>query len=103
MDFDLSNTRSALLIIDLQELFTSADGPFENTTAAELIVAVNSFALDCHHMGLPIIFSRYLFRDDLSDAGLLADNPVVLTKQDGAKMATLALCRSAHTLARLFI
>lgn len=77
MEFDLTNTNAALLVLDLQELFSSADGPFENTGAGELISNVNTFSDYCHSMKLPIIYSRYLFRDDLSDAGLLIDNPVV--------------------------
>jgi nicotinamidase-related amidase len=77
MEFDLTNSRAALLVLDLQELFSSAEGPFKNTGADELIHDVNTFSKYCHDMGLPVIFSRYLFRDDLSDAGLLKDNPVV--------------------------
>jgi nicotinamidase-related amidase len=77
MEFDLTNSRPALLVLDLQELFSSADGPFENTGADELINNVNSFSDYCHKLGLPIIYSRYLFRDDLGDAGLLKDLPLV--------------------------
>jgi nicotinamidase-related amidase len=77
MQFDLTNSRTALLVLDLQELFSSADGPFENKGADELIGQVNSFSSYCHTMNIPVIYSRYLFRDDLSDAGLLIDNPVV--------------------------
>ena len=74
---NLTNAHPALLVLDLQELFTSADGPFKNTTADELISNVNTFSSECQHMGFPVIYSRYLLQDDLSDAGLLADNPVV--------------------------
>ena len=76
MEVKLKSAHPALLVLDLQELFTSADGPFNNN-ADELIINVNSFTTDCHRLGLPVIYSRYLLRDDLSDAGLLADNPVV--------------------------
>ncbi|MBT7950925.1 MAG: cysteine hydrolase [Gammaproteobacteria bacterium] len=77
MEFDLTNSRTALLVLDLQELFSSAEGPFKNTGADELIHNVNAFSKYCHDLELPVIYSRYLFRDDLSDAGLLIDNPVV--------------------------
>ncbi len=73
----MTHAHPALLIIDLQELFSSADGPFENSRADELIGSVNIFTKNCHELGIPIIYSRYLFRDDLSDAGLLTDNPLV--------------------------
>ena len=77
MEFNLTNTHPALLVLDLQALFTSAEGPFNNTTADEIIKNVNTFANDCHLMGLPVLCSRYLLQDDLGNAGLLADNPVV--------------------------
>ncbi|MFT5131595.1 MAG: ureidoacrylate peracid hydrolase [Gammaproteobacteria bacterium] len=77
MEFNLTNANPALLIIDLQALFSSASGPFENTLADELINSVNKFSLFCEELGLPVIYSRYLFRDDLGDAGLLVDNPLV--------------------------
>jgi nicotinamidase-related amidase len=73
----LHKASPALLVLDLQELFSSAAGPFENSAAEELITHVNAFASDCERMSLPIICSRYVFRDDLSDAGLLANNALV--------------------------
>ena len=77
MEFELTRTRPALLVIDLQELFTSAEGPFKNTDARATIEAVNQLIGACETRGLPIIYSRYLFQDDLSDAGLLLNNPLV--------------------------
>ena len=77
MEFVLDKARAALLIIDLQELFTSAEGPFRNADAGDTIEAVNRLVDACEERELPIIYSRYLFRDDLSDAGLLAGNPLV--------------------------
>ncbi len=77
MQFNLNKTKTALLIIDLQELFTSATGPFKNELAAPIIDAVNRFSQTCADRKIPVIFSRYSFSDDLTDAGLLADNPLV--------------------------
>lgn len=77
MEFNLSKTKPALLIVDLQELFTSATGPFENKLAAPLIAEVNRFSQTCAERDIPVIYSRYSFSDDLTDAGLLADNPLV--------------------------
>ncbi|NKB36141.1 MAG: isochorismatase family protein [Gammaproteobacteria bacterium] len=77
MEFDLSKRKAALLIIDLQELFTSATGPFKNELAAQTIDEVNKFSQACANRAMPVIFSRYSFRDDLTDAGLLSDNPLV--------------------------
>jgi len=77
MEFDLSKSQAGLLVLDLQELFCSAKGPFENKNADDLIDNVNTFAQNCDELGLPLIYSRYLFKDDLSDAGLLKDNSIV--------------------------
>lgn len=77
MEFNLDTLRPALLLLDMQELFTSADGPFANTGSAELIIRVNAFSDWSAKTGLPLIYSRYVLSDDLSDAGLLRDNPVV--------------------------
>ena len=74
---NLKNRHPALLIVDVQELFSSPDGPFENTTAGEMVECINALTAECERLKLPIIYSRYLFRDDLSDAGLLSDNPMV--------------------------
>lgn len=98
MKINLTNSRPALLIIDLQELFTSAVGPFHNITSTGLINKVNTFMADCHKLNLPVIFSRYLLRDDLSDAGLLADNPVV---RDGHFCASSAWMKLDHRLQQI--
>lgn len=98
MEVDLTNSHPALLVLDLQELFTSADGPFQNTTAAGLINEVNTFMADWHELNLPVIYSRYLLRDDLSDAGLLADNPVV---KEGHFCASSASMKLDHRLQQI--
>jgi len=95
MDIDLSSSQPTLLVLDLQELFSSAEGPFENTGADELITNVNAFVEECEKLELSIICSRSLFRDDLSDAGLLADNPLV---KEGGFCASSAWMQLDHPL-----
>lgn len=56
MDIDLSSAQPALLVLDLQELFSSAEGAFENTGANELITNVNAFVEECEKLELPIIY-----------------------------------------------
>jgi nicotinamidase-related amidase len=97
MDIDLSLSQAALLVLDLQELFTSAEGPFKNTGAGELIFHVNTFVKECEKLELPIIYSRYLFRDDLADAGLLTENPLV---QEGCFCASSVWMQLDHRLYR---
>lgn len=78
MDVNLRKRQPALLILDLQALFTSAEGRFENTGAGDMIEKVKHFVSVCTILKIPVIYSRYLLRDDLSDAGLLAGHPVML-------------------------
>ncbi len=77
MKLEISVESCAVLVLDLQQLFTSPTGPFENHSASELIDKVNDFCSFAHQQGIPVIYSRYALADDLSDAGLLAENEVV--------------------------
>ena len=77
MKVDLENSRPLALVLDLQELFTSADGPLKNVAAAALIENVNGLVNTLRDKRLPIVYSSYVLADDLSDAGLLKDNPLV--------------------------
>ena len=77
MNFHFSKDDCALLVLDLQELFTSPTGPFENHAAAELVEQVNEFSSFAHQQGIPVMYSRYSLADDLGDAGLLAENEIV--------------------------
>ena len=77
MKVEISKEACAVLVLDLQQLFTSPTGPFENHSASGLIDSVNEFCSFAYQLGVPVIYSRYALADDLSDAGLLADNDVV--------------------------
>jgi len=59
-----------VLVIDMQVAFVSPDGAFGNDAGA-LIERLNPFLEACRSRGLPVIFSSYLLRADLADAGLL--------------------------------
>lgn len=77
MKFSLENSRPLALVLDLQELFTSASGPFENVASRELIENVNGLLSALRENRVPVVFSSYVLADDLSDAGLLKENPIV--------------------------
>ncbi len=77
MKFNLENSRPLALVLDLQELFTSANGPFENAASDKLIANVNALLARMRAKQIPVVFSSYVLADDLSDAGLLKDNPIV--------------------------
>ena len=70
---DLATASPAVLVIDMQVAFVSPDGAFGND-AGELIERLNGFLAGCRSRDVPVIFSSYLLRADLADAGLLAGN-----------------------------
>jgi nicotinamidase-related amidase len=70
---DLGAASPAVLVIDLQVAFASPDGAFGND-AGELIERLNPFLDRCRELGVPVIFSSYLLRADLTDAGLLRES-----------------------------
>jgi ureidoacrylate peracid hydrolase len=69
---DLEAGRAAILVLDVQSLFASADGPFGTTAAAQMIDAINGLLDRARGADLPVVHSRYVLRPDLQDAGLLA-------------------------------
>ena len=77
MNFSLENSRLVALVLDLQELFTSATGPFNNAASGSLIDNVNVLLSALRKKQVPVVFSSYVLADDLSDAGLLKENPIV--------------------------
>ena len=72
---DLSTASPVVLVIDMQVAFVSSDGAFGND-AGELIERLNPFLDRCRELGVPVIFSSYLLRGDLRDAGLLTGSDV---------------------------
>lgn len=85
---DLAARSPALLVLDLQVAFSSPGGAFGND-AGPVIERLNGFLRACRGRGLPVIFSSYLLRPDLADAGLLRENPAAAHFTDGAPGAGL--------------
>jgi nicotinamidase-related amidase len=77
MKVELRSARTAVLVLDCQELFTSETGPFENRTMDPVIGPLNRLLEGAREFGAPVIFSNYAIRADLLDAGLLAEAPFV--------------------------
>jgi nicotinamidase-related amidase len=88
VDVDLSTHAPAVIVLDMQIAFVSPEGAFGND-AGELIERLNSFLDECRNMGVPVIFSSYLLRSDLRDAGLLAGSDAAAHFADGAPGAPL--------------
>jgi len=91
MKVNLNNASPVVLVLDIQRLFTDPDGPFENKTAGKTIGALNAFLGQTRALGLPVIFSRYVLRDDLSDAGLLRGMPFVEAGQFSERASWMRL------------
>jgi nicotinamidase-related amidase len=73
---DLAASTPAVLVIDMQVAFVSPDGAFGND-AGPLIERLNAFLDRCRQLGVPVIFSSYLVRGDLTDRGLLPEDVAV--------------------------
>jgi nicotinamidase-related amidase len=82
----LTSTRPAVLVLDMQSVFIGADGPFDNPA---VVGAVNTFLPRARGAGLPVIVSCYTLRDDLSDVGLLAGQPFIEDMRRGAPRAAV--------------
>lgn len=80
---DLAAVSPAVLVIDMQVAFVSPDGAFGND-AGELIERLNPFLDRCRELSVPVIFSSYLLRGDLKDAGLLTGNDAAAHFADSA-------------------
>jgi nicotinamidase-related amidase len=76
---DLGTGRVAVIVLDVQSLFASPDGPFANTGARAMIDAINVLLRHARAAGVPVVHSRYVLDDDLRDAGLLAGMGLDLT------------------------
>lgn len=72
MKADLSTGSAAVLVLDVQAVFAAPDGPFANDTAGPMIDAINRLLVAARASDVPVVHSRYVLRDDLRDAGLLA-------------------------------
>lgn len=86
MKTDLGSMRPAVVILDMQRLFVGADGPFDNP---DVVAAVNRFISSIRDSDVPVIVSCYTLRDDLADAGLLADQPYAADMRRGAPLAAV--------------
>ena len=72
MDVDLTQGRCAVVVVDVQRVFASPDGPFSNSGAGPMIDAINRLVAGAREHGVGVIHSRYVLRDALRDAWLLS-------------------------------
>ena len=85
---DLATASPAVLVLDMQVAFVSPEGAFGNDAGA-LIERLNPFLDGCRSRRVPVIFSSYLLRADLADAGLLGGNEAAAHFGESAPGAAL--------------
>ena len=68
--FEIQPERTALLIVDMQHGFLSADSPMGRAEGRELIPRLNLLIDTCRERGVSVIFTRHAFKADFSDIGI---------------------------------
>jgi nicotinamidase-related amidase len=62
---DLETGRAAMLVLDVQSLFATADGPFGNTAAAPMIDAIDGLLDRARGADLPVVHARYVLLPEI--------------------------------------
>jgi nicotinamidase-related amidase len=73
--FDWRRRRPAILVIDMQVVFVSPEGPFQNTIMDPVIDRLNAFLHAARARRLPVLFSNVVLRADGTDAGYFRNSP----------------------------
>ncbi|MCU1358780.1 MAG: Nicotinamidase [Ilumatobacteraceae bacterium] len=71
--WDLNPARTALLIVDLQNLFVEGHAPISAPAGLLVLERMNQLAATCRDLGMPIIYTAHVLRPDLSNIGQLAE------------------------------
>lgn len=81
-------TRTALLIIDMQNDFVLPDAELSTPRAMDLIPTIAGFADACRERGFPVIYTREMHRPGLEDFGIEGcfEPPHCLEGTDGANI-----------------
>lgn len=76
MKFLFDKNKTALVIVDMQKLFTLPSSPYGND-ASEMIQPINDLMQLSRDAGIPVIHSAYTLKKDGSQSGLRTDWPQV--------------------------
>ncbi len=71
VQFDVVESRIALVTIDLQRCFV--DGMLSGPNGLDVVRRVNEIASTCRSVGIPVIHVRQVLRADGSNAGVFGD------------------------------
>lgn len=74
---DVDPTRSALIVVDVQNDFLAVGAPLE-VEAGRVMIAQLKWTIDmCRELGIPVIYTAHVHRRDGSDLGLFKFNEAI--------------------------
>lgn len=76
MKFSFDKENVALVVVDMQRLFTDPTSPYGND-ASDMIAPINLLSVSARNLNIPVIHSSYQLKKDGSDIGLRSDWPQV--------------------------
>ena len=62
-------TKTAVIVVDMQNDFLLPDAPFYVEMGAKMVPGLADFLCYCRGKGLPVIYTRHMYRPDGSDMG----------------------------------
>lgn len=69
--WSLDPARTALLVIDLQNIFVEGYDPISAPDGPQIVQRMNALAATCRSLGMPVIYTAHALRKDLSNIGQL--------------------------------
>lgn len=71
--FNLIPSKTALIVIDLQNIFVENHEPISAPDGIDILKRMNELADVCRQHGMPVIYTAHQLRSDNSNAGVLAE------------------------------
>ncbi len=69
--WELNPSRTALLVVDLQNIFVEGHDPISAPEGPLVVQRMNDLAAVCRRVGIPVIYTAHALRKDLSNIGQL--------------------------------
>ncbi|MDT4893103.1 MAG: hypothetical protein QOE97_2138 [Pseudonocardiales bacterium] len=69
--WELDPARTALIVVDLQNLFVEGHAPISAPDGPLILERMNELAATCRALGMPVIYTAHILRADLSNIGQL--------------------------------
>jgi ureidoacrylate peracid hydrolase len=71
VQWTLDPARTALLVVDLQNIFVEGHEPISAPDGLKILQRMNELAATCRRVGVPVIYTAHALRPDLSNIGQL--------------------------------